>query len=485
MNSQRVLRAHSRGPKRWTMNCTNDSAGTLCPKSFSWNENEKTDKVPGQNEEGQMPTHGRAGGDPPDGPRHTDELNRALAELREANERLVAAGVRMQELADEAQSARSEAEAANHAKDEFLAILSHELRTPLNAILGWTHLLRRTTLTAAATDHALDIIERNARLQSQLIADLLQVSQIISGKLQLDLTPVDLAPLLQAGIDALRPAADARAIALECHIQPGVRQVLADATRVEQILSNVLSNAIKFTPRDGHIEVALRQDASTAEICVRDSGVGIEQDFLPHVFERFRQGDGSSHRAFGGLGLGLTIVRQLMELHGGSVQAISPGPGRGSTFTLRFPVPAVTASCAHVRHLDGPASLRDLRVLVVEDERDSRDLLVALLSGQGAKVTAVATAREAVAQLTGQPADLLIADIGLPDQDGYELIRQVRGLNGAGALPAVALTAFAQPCDRDRALAAGFQLHVAKPLDPAEFVTTVGRLAHNLRARRG
>jgi signal transduction histidine kinase/ActR/RegA family two-component response regulator len=426
----------------------------------------------------------RTGDDRPDNPRHTDELTRALAELQEANQRLVAAGVRMQELADEAQSAREEAEAANLAKDEFLANLSHELRTPLNAILGWTHLLRHSTLTAAATDHALDIIERNAKLQARLIADLLQVSQIISGKLRLDLTPVDLAPLLQAGIDALRPAADAKAIALEHHIEPGVGPVLADATRVQQILWNVLSNAIKFTPRDGHIDITLRENASTAEIAIRDSGIGIEQDFLPHVFERFRQSDGSSHRAYGGLGIGLTIVRQLMELHGGSVHAASPGPGRGSMFILRFPVPGVTAECAPVRHV-GTASLQELRVLVVEDQPDSRDLLVALLSGHGARVTAVASAGEAVAQLAGLPADLLIADIGLPDQDGYELIRQVRGLNGAGVLPAVALTAYAQPGDRDRALAAGYQLHIAKPLDPTEFVTTIGQLARSFRDRRG
>lgn len=425
-----------------------------------------------------------AGGQTGDAPR-PDELTRALAELREANERLIAAGVRMQELADDAQRAREEAEAANHAKDEFLAALSHELRTPLNAILGWTHMLRSGATSSAAAQRALDIIERNAQLQSQLIADLLQVSQVINGKLRLEVEAVDLAPLVQTGIDALRPAADAKAIVLGSHIQPGVRQVLADATRVQQIVWNVLSNAVKFTSPGGRVDVTLKQDGSTAEISIKDSGIGIEPDFLPHVFERFRQGNGSSHPAFGGLGLGLTIVRQLMELHGGTVHAASSGAGHGSTFTLRFAAPALIAHRDALAPIDGAASLREVSILVVEDEPDSRDLMVALLTSNGARVTAVSTTREAVAQLNGCVPDLMIADIGLPDQDGYELIRQVRNLGNAGGLPAVALTAYAQPGDRDRALAAGFQLHIAKPVHPAEFVHTVGELAHRFRDWRG
>ena len=432
-----------------------------------------------------MASLGRAADGRPDDAWRTDDLTRALAELREANERLVSAGVRMQELADDAQRAREEAEAANHAKDEFLAALSHELRTPLNAILGWTHMLRRGAMGGAAAERALDIIERNAQLQSQLIADLLQVSQIISGRLRLEVEAVDLAPLLQAGIDALRPAANAKTIALEADIQAGVRQVLADATRVQQILWNVLSNAIKFTPRDGRVEVTLKQEGSTAEISISDSGIGIDPDLLPHIFERFRQGDGSSHRGFGGLGLGLTIVRQLMELQGGTVQGTSAGAGQGSTFTLRFPIPAWTARRDSLGPIDDAAWLREIRVLLVEDEPDSRDLMVALLTSKGAKVTAVSTTREAVAQLNGHLPDLMIADIGLPDQDGYELIRQVRRLDGASGLPAVALTACAQPGDRDRALAAGFQLHIAKPVHPAEFVHTVGELAHRFQGWRG
>jgi len=432
-----------------------------------------------------MASPGRAADGQPDHAQQPDELTRTLAELREANQQLVAAGVRMQELADDAQRARDEAEAANHAKDEFLAALSHELRTPLNAILGWIHILRNRAMTGVAAERALEIVERNAKLQSQLIADLLQVSQIISGRLRLEVEGVDLAPLLQTSIDALRPAADAKSIVLESHIQPDVRQVLADPTRVQQILWNVLSNAVKFTPPDGRVDVTLKQDGSTAEISIRDSGVGIEPDFLPHVFDRFRQGDGSFHRAFGGLGLGLTIVRELMELHGGTVHGVSAGPGQGSTFTLRFPIPALIANRNSVRRIDRASWLREVRVLVVEDEPDSRDLMVALLTSNGATVTAVSTTREAVAQLNGHRQDLLIADIGLPDEDGYELIRQVRNLESTNGLPAVALTAYAQAGDRDRALAAGFQLHIAKPVHPAEFVHTVGELAHRSRDWRG
>jgi signal transduction histidine kinase/ActR/RegA family two-component response regulator len=408
-----------------------------------------------------------------------DELERALAELRHANERLVIAGVRMQELAEEAEEARNDAEAANRAKDEFLATLSHELRTPLNAILGWTHMLRRSAMDRAAVDRALEIIERNAKLQSQLIADLLEVSQIITGKLRLNVETTDLAPLIDAEIDAIRPAATAKAISLESHIEPGVQSVLADPSRVQQIVWNVLSNAIKFTPRDGRIEITMRQAGSAAEISIKDSGVGIDGGLLPYVFDRFRQGDSTSHRAFGGLGLGLAIVRQLMELHGGTVKAESAGPNCGSTFTLTFPIPALMAGRTQLNRAPGSRLLHGLRVLVVEDEPDSRDLMTLLLRDRGASVTAVSSAREAVAHFNGDGPDLMITDIGLPDQDGYELIRQVRALQERGDTKtlAIALTAYARPQDRDKALAAGFQLHVGKPVDPDEFVAVVANLA--------
>jgi signal transduction histidine kinase/ActR/RegA family two-component response regulator len=408
-----------------------------------------------------------------------DKLERALAELRQANERLVIAGVRMQELADEAENARDDAEAANRAKDEFLATLSHELRTPLNAILGWTQMLRRSTMDGAAVDRALEIIERNARLQSQLIADLLEVSQIITGKLRLNVEATDLAPLIEAEIDAVRPAAIAKAISLESHIEPGLQSVLADPSRVQQIVWNVLSNAIKFTPRDGRIEIALRQAGSAAEISIKDSGVGIDGGLLPHVFDRFRQGDSTSHRAFGGLGLGLAIVRQLMELHGGTVKAESAGANCGSTFTLTFPIPALTADRDQLTRAPGSQLLQGLRVLVVEDDPDSRELMTFLLRDKGASVTVASSVREAVAQFNDDGPDLMIADIGLPDQDGYELIRQVRALEESGdtKTPAIALTAYARPQDRHKALVAGFQLHVGKPVDPDEFVGLVADLA--------
>jgi signal transduction histidine kinase/ActR/RegA family two-component response regulator len=411
-----------------------------------------------------------------------DELQRALAELRQANERLVSAGVRMQELADEAEDARKAAEEANRAKDEFLATLSHELRTPLNAILGWTHILRHSAVDSATIDRALAIIERNARLQSQLIADLLQVSQIITGKLRLNVEPTDLAPLVEAEIDGAYPAAAAKAISIESHIEPGVGPVLADPSRIQQIVWNVLSNAIKFTPRDGRIQIILRQIGSAAEISVRDSGVGIDGGLLPYVFDRFRQGDGTSHRAFGGLGLGLAIVRQLMQLHGGTVKAESDGDDRGSTFTLTFPIPALTTAARdHVTRTPGSQLLRGLRVLVVEDEPDSRELMTCLLRGKGAAVTAVSSVREAVAQFNGHAPDLMIADIGLPDQDGYELIRQVRAFEDSDArsTPAIALTAYVRPQDHEKALAAGFQLHVGKPVDPDDFIGIVADVARH------
>jgi signal transduction histidine kinase len=281
----------------------------------------------------------------------TGELERALAELRQANEQLVLAGVRFQEMVEQAEharadaegerlraeAARAETEAASLAKDQFLAALSHELRTPLNAILGWTQMLRRGTLNAASVDRALETIERNARQQMTVIADLLHVSEIITGKLQLDAYPLDLRPLIASSLDALRPAALAKAIDFQSQIE-AVDPILGDPARLQQIIWNLVSNALKFTPREGQIRVALRQTESLVQLSVTDSGIGIEQQFLPYVFDRFRQEDSSYTRSFGGLGLGLAIVRQLVELHGGTVKAASGGKGLGSTFTVEFPV---------------------------------------------------------------------------------------------------------------------------------------------------
>jgi CheY-like chemotaxis protein len=337
-------------------------------------------------------------------------------------------------------------------------------------------------MSGHAATRALDIIERNAALQSRLIEDLLQVSQIVSGKLQLEVEALDLATLLHASVETLRPAATAKAITLECQVDSHVPAVLGDPTRVQQIIWNVLSNALKFTPRDGIIAATLKQDGPAVEISITDSGAGIELAVLPHIFDWFRQGDGSVHRAVGGLGLGLAIVRRLMELHGGTVRGESAGFGRGSTFTLRFP--ALTANACRDHSGRIKASLCGLRMLVVEDAPDSRDLMVALLSGSGAQVTAVSTAYEAIAEVTRRVPDLLIADIGLPDQDGYELIRHLKRVTGAKRFPAVALTAYAQPHHHDRALAAGFDLHISKPVHPAEFVTAIAALARRAEGGR-
>ena len=416
-----------------------------------------------------------------------------LAELREANARLIFAGVQLQEMTERAETRRSQAEAAtaaaeaaSHAKDEFLAVLSHELRTPLNAILGWTHMLRRGTLKATAVDRALDIIERNAKLQMQLIGDLLEVSQIISGKLRLDVHPLDLAPLTAASLDAFQPAARAKDIALESHIEP-VRPILGDPARLQQILWNLLSNALKFTTQRGRVQVGLVQAGAAAQITVADSGVGIEPALLPYVFDRFRQGDSSYARTFGGLGLGLAIVRQLVQLHGGTVKAESAGKELGSTFTVTLPsLTATLDSASSDLHVTAAHSLEGLRVLVIENEPDSRDLFTLLLQESGADVTAAASAGEALALLDTRTVDVIVADIGLPDEDGYAFIRQVRAREAGGPhhVPALALTAYARAEDRDRALASGYQMHVAKPVEPDQFIAAVASLARHARTAR-
>jgi signal transduction histidine kinase/ActR/RegA family two-component response regulator len=420
----------------------------------------------------------------------TGELERALAELREANKRLLLIGVQLQELSEEAENrrlqaeaARAEAEAASHAKDEFLAVLSHELRTPLNAILGWTHMLRRGSLKAAAVDRALAVIERNAMLQMQLISDLLQVSQVISGKLRLDVQPVDLAPLLASSLDAVRPAAQAKDIVVESRVDR-VLPILGDPSRVQQILWNLLSNAVKFTPQQGRVRVGLVQAGAAAQITVTDSGVGIEPAVLPYVFDRFRQGDSSYARTFGGLGLGLAIVRQLVELHGGNVRAESAGKGLGSTFTVTLPSLTLTLdSASSDQSVTAAQSLEGLRVLVLENDPDSRDLFTVVLEESGAHVTAAASAGEALALLDTRSVDAIVADIGLPDEDGYAFIRKVRIREGGGLhhVPALALTAYTRPEDRERALTSGYQMHVAKPVAPGQLIAAVATLTRKVR----
>ncbi|PYQ56743.1 MAG: hybrid sensor histidine kinase/response regulator [Acidobacteria bacterium] len=383
------------------------------------------------------------------------------------------------------QQARKQAEEANRTKDEFLATLSHELRTPLNAILGWVQVLRSGKLDPTAAARALETIERNARVQAQLIADLLDVSRIITGKLRLDFKPVDLRRIIDAALDSVRPAADAKGIQLEVSIAPLASPVLGDADRLQQVIWNLLSNSIKFTSRGGRVEVRLREADANAVIRVSDTGIGIRPDFLPYVFDRFRQAEGSITRTHGGLGLGLSIVRHLIELHGGTAEVESEGEGEGATFTVRLPLRAELAedpldSTAVGQSLfSKPDLLSGVRVVVVEDEADTRELLVMALQQCGAEVAAYGSAAEALAALDRAVPDVLLSDIGMPVQDGYDLIHKLRarGPGRGGDVPAAALTAYARAEDRLRALEAGYQTHLAKPVDPSELISTVARLA--------
>jgi PAS domain S-box-containing protein len=389
-----------------------------------------------------------------------------------------------------------EAQEVNRLKDEFLATLSHELRTPLTAVLGWTRLLGTGQLDETTEKRALETIERNAQSQVQLIDDILDVSRIIRGKLRLDVRPVELAPVIEAAVDSVRPAAEAKGIRLQVVLDPRAGPVSGDPDRLQQIVWNLLSNAIKFTPRDGRAQVLLTRAGSHLELDVSDTGQGIERKFLPYVFDRFRQADPSTTRKHGGLGLGLAIVRHLVELHGGTVTVESEGAGQGTTFKVSLPLMIVhqpefasnagehTPAAEHPTAggrvaLECASELQGLRVLVVEDEPDSREMLVIVLTRCRAEVRAVSNASDALAQLESWLPDVLISDIEMPGEDGYTLIRKVRSLppERGGKIPAAALTAYARAEDRMRALLAGFQLHVPKPVEPAELAAVVASLA--------
>jgi signal transduction histidine kinase/DNA-binding response OmpR family regulator len=412
---------------------------------------------------------------------HAAELQQEVTERKQAEEERAKLLVREQ-------AARAEAEAANRTKDEFLATLSHELRTPLTAVLGWAHLLRSGKLPEETAASALETIERNARAQSQLIDDLLDVSRIITGKLNLDARPVELGPIIQAAINSVRPSAEAKNIQLEMELDLTIGEVAGDGNRLQQVVWNLFSNAIKFTPDNGRVDVHLRRVNSHVEIVVSDTGQGISAEFLPHVFDRFRQADGTTTRTHGGLGLGLAIVRHLVELHGGTVRADSPGAGQGATFTVNLPLISGgmaqgQGERAHKASVDeGPPphylALGGLRVLVVDDEVDTRDLIAEVLARGGAEVQTAATASEALGVLERWIPDVLVSDIGMPDEDGYALIKKVRGLDAKqpGWIPALALTAYAGVEDRMRALSAGFQMHMSKPLDPGELLAVVASL---------
>ncbi len=380
-------------------------------------------------------------------------------------------------------AARADAERANNLKDEFLATLSHELRTPLNAIVGWAQLLQREGVDLEDVKEGSESIERNARVQTALIADLLDVSRITSGKLRLDLEPVEPASLIRSAMDAVTPVAIAKGVVIDQDLDPTTGMISADPGRLRQVVWNLANNAVKFTLPGGEVTVRLRQTGGEAVITVSDAGQGIAGDFLPHIFERFRQQDGTTRRGHGGLGLGLAIVRELVEMHHGTVSAESPGEGKGATFTVRLPV------CSGDRAGSGAAPkvplkpalprtiLRDVRVLIVDDDADARDLVRRVLTEFAATIMEAASVEEAIRLLEASPPDVLVSDIGMPILDGYDLIREIRSRGcTAEALPAIALTAFARPEDQERLLRSGFQVYLSKPIDTRNFIHTIASL---------
>jgi PAS domain S-box-containing protein len=402
-------------------------------------------------------------------------IERSLQELLAERNRLL----------ESERAARSQAERVSATKDDFLALLSHELRTPLHAILGWTQILRRGTSKPADLANGLEVIERNVRAQNQLVDDLLDINRITAGQMRLDVQPVMPYGFVQAAVDSVRPAADARGVRVEAILDPAAGPVSGDAYRLQQVVWNLVSNAIKFTPKGGRAQVILQRTDSQVEIKVADSGIGIHADFLPHVFERFRQADASSTRTHRGLGLGLAIVKHIVELHGGTATVSSAGEGQGATFTVRLPISVIRRN--PLRHETHPrssqaasvslvsADLSNLVVLVVDDDLDSLKFIRRILGDEGAMVITAGSAAEGLAAIDKQWPDVLISDIGMPETDGYELMRKVRSLQPKLGVrfPGVALTAFARTEDRTRALLAGFVAHVAKPVEAAELIATI------------
>jgi signal transduction histidine kinase/CheY-like chemotaxis protein len=398
---------------------------------------------------------------------------------------------------DEILKAKKVAEDATRAKDEFLAVVSHELRTPLTAILGWARMLKTGKLDPPTVARALDTIERNAQSQNQLIEDLLDFSRIISGKIRLDVRRVELATVAEAALDVVRPAADAKGIRLQTVLDPRAGPVSGDPERLQQVLWNLLSNAIKFTPKGGRVQVRLGRVNSSVELTVSDTGQGISAEFLPYVFERFRQADNTSTRQHSGLGLGMAITKHIVELHGGTIRAASPGEGQGASFSLRLPVMIVHEPLAPSGNISQQephdasaqftefARLDGVRVMVVDDERDTRELLVAILQQSGAFVEAASSVAGALEMLQRSKPDLLISDIEMPGEDGHSLIRKLRQFEADQEqnTPAIALTAHARPSDRLQALSAGYQLHMPKPVEPAELLMAIANLTRTRAAR--
>lgn len=408
----------------------------------------------------------------------TAALTQANSRLEESHQELDELLRREQTALAVSEAARNEAETANRIKDEFLAVLSHELRTPLNPILGWSKLLRTRKLDENSTARALETIERNAQLQTQLIEDLLDVSRILQGKLNLKICAVNLVPTIESAIETVRLAAQAKSIEIKTVFEPDVGQVSGDPNRLQQVLWNLLSNAVKFTPTGGRVEIRLECLGKQAQISVLDTGKGIKPDFLPYVFDYFRQADSTTTRKFGGLGLGLAIVHHLVELHGGTVWAESRGEGLGATFTVTLPLMNVVPQTPQHNKLPNDSSnLEGVKVLVVDDEVDSLNLTVFILQQYGAQVKAVASAHSAIEILSTWQPDVLLSDIGMPDMDGYMLIRKIRSLppEQGGEIQAIALTAYASEADREQALNAGFTTHITKPVEPANLVTVIAK----------
>ena len=385
-------------------------------------------------------------------------------------------------------AARERAEAASRAKDEFVAMISHEIRSPLNAILGWSQMLRQGTLDKNATKNALESIERNARAQAQLVSDLLDISRVITGKLRINARPVDITTSLDSALESIRPAVDAKQIQIEVEREPYATVVTGDADRLQQVIWNLLSNAVKFTPRGGRVMVRVARGDSQLEIAITDTGAGISKEFLPFIFDRFTQADTTTSRRHAGLGLGLAIVRHIVELHGGTVTAESDGVGRGATFRVTLPVRALRGADPDAKpqaiaaeNLADKITLHDVRVMIIDDEAETRDLLKVMLTAHGADVHTHASGAEGLAQLDGWKPNVLVSDIGMPVQDGYAFIKQVRSLGfGPNDLPAIALTAYARAEDRMRALAAGFQMHVPKPVEASELVMVIASLVKRI-----
>ena len=430
------------------------------------------------------------------------DVSLTVSPVRDASGRVVGASKIARDITDQKRAiaerdrlleaervARAEAERASRVKDDFVAMVSHELRTPLNAILGWTQLMTRARTDPAIIARGLEVVARNTRLQAQLISDLLDISRIVAGKLQLDSRSVDLRAVVGQAIETIEEEARTKSVEIAQDLDDGASLVSGDASRLQQIVWNLLSNAIKFTPRGGRVRVSLGLTGSHARIEVADNGVGIRPDFLPHVFDRFHQADRSITRRFGGLGLGLSIVKHLVELHAGDVQAASNGEGQGATFTVTLPV--VRDLAEYERRQELPDSLESsvplnaIRLLVVEDEADTLEFLRRLLTTHGATVLTAASADEALLLVRNERPDLLISDIGLPEVDGYDLIQRVRREPSPGRdIPAIALTAYARSEDRTRALRAGYQAHIAKPVEPNELLAMIASFLELTGAQR-